>query len=379
MSYTKSTDFLAKDSLPLNNAAKYLKGSELDAEFEAIETADALNVKTTALGTGVETFLGTPSSANLAAAVTGETGTGALVFGTGPTLSAPVLGTPAGGTLTNCTGLPQAGTVGLTTADSPQFAAINVGDAADTTITRASAGVIAVEGSNVLLASGLGSVTQAYDATLAALAGALTAANKIPYATGLNTLGELDFKDEDNMASDSATAVPSQQSVKAYVTTSVAAITSATIGTPVNSTSGTSIDFTSIPAGTKMIVISGSGVSTNGTSDLIVQIGDSGGVETSGYSCPYNGFNGTTRGTATDGWHLHLAVAAASVYELHLILTLIDSSTNTWTGQGYGDPGGFRFECGGSKSLSATLDRVRLTTGTGVNTFDAGKVNILYI
>jgi hypothetical protein len=58
------------------------------------------------LGSGVETFLATPSSANLAAAVTGETGTGALVFAESPTLVAPALGTPASGTLTNCTGLP---------------------------------------------------------------------------------------------------------------------------------------------------------------------------------------------------------------------------------------------------------------------------------
>ena len=58
------------------------------------------------LGTGVATFLGTPSSANLAAAVTDETGTGALVFANTPTLVTPVLGTPTSGTLTNCTGLP---------------------------------------------------------------------------------------------------------------------------------------------------------------------------------------------------------------------------------------------------------------------------------
>ena len=57
----------------------------------------------TSLGSGVATFLGTPSSANLAAAVTGETGTGALVFATSPTLVTPVLGTPTSGTLSNCT------------------------------------------------------------------------------------------------------------------------------------------------------------------------------------------------------------------------------------------------------------------------------------
>lgn len=60
----------------------------------------------TSLGTGVATWLGTPSSANLAAAITDETGTGSLVFGTSPTLTTPILGTPTSGTLTNCTGLP---------------------------------------------------------------------------------------------------------------------------------------------------------------------------------------------------------------------------------------------------------------------------------
>jgi hypothetical protein len=57
----------------------------------------------TSFGTGVATFLGTPSSANLAAAVTDETGTGSLVFATSPTFVTPVLGTPTSGALTTCT------------------------------------------------------------------------------------------------------------------------------------------------------------------------------------------------------------------------------------------------------------------------------------
>lgn len=63
------------------------------------------------LGTGVATFLATPSSANLASAVTDETGSGSLVFGTSPTLTTPNLGTPSALTLTNATGLPTAGLV----------------------------------------------------------------------------------------------------------------------------------------------------------------------------------------------------------------------------------------------------------------------------
>jgi hypothetical protein len=73
------------------------------------------------LGTGVATFLATPSSANLAATVTGETGSGALVFGTSPTLVTPALGTPASGVLTNATGLPVGGISATGTPSSTTF------------------------------------------------------------------------------------------------------------------------------------------------------------------------------------------------------------------------------------------------------------------
>jgi len=67
----------------------------------------------TSFGTGIDTFLGTPSSANLAAAVTDETGSGALVFANSPTLVTPALGTPSALVLTNATGLPNASVIGL--------------------------------------------------------------------------------------------------------------------------------------------------------------------------------------------------------------------------------------------------------------------------
>jgi hypothetical protein len=81
------------------------------------------------LGSGVATFLATPSSANLAAAVTDETGTGALVFANSPTLVTPALGTPSSVTLTNATGLPvSTGISGLGTGIATALA-VNVGTA----------------------------------------------------------------------------------------------------------------------------------------------------------------------------------------------------------------------------------------------------------
>ena len=85
----------------------------------------------TSLGSGVATFLGTPSSANLAAAVTDETGSGALVFATSPTLVTPALGTPSSGTVTNLTGTASIninGTVGATTPTTGVFTALTVND-----------------------------------------------------------------------------------------------------------------------------------------------------------------------------------------------------------------------------------------------------------
>lgn len=153
-----------------------------------------------------------------------------------------------------------------------------------------------------------------------------------------------------------------------------------TLGTPVASTSGTAIDFTSIPAGTKRIVISFSGVSTNGTSPLTVQIGDSGGIETGSYNGGVCQFGGATANYAGGGFELSTANDAGATWRGHVTLTLENSSSNTWIATSVMTRGDSAVVSvgGGGKVLSATLDRVRVTTVGGANTFDNGEINIIY-
>ena len=108
----------------------------------------------TSLGTGIATWWGTPSSANLASAVTDETGSGSLVFATSPTLVTPVLGTPASGTLTNATGLPAAGVVGTAailgantfTALQTQAAGADIASATTLDLTAATGNTVIITG-----------------------------------------------------------------------------------------------------------------------------------------------------------------------------------------------------------------------------------------
>lgn len=152
-------------------------------------------------------------------------------------------------------------------------------------------------------------------------------------------------------------------------------------GAPVATTSGTTVDFTSIPAWAQRITIAVSGISTNGTSDIIVQIGDSGGIENTGYLGSVISTSGTTGADlVTTGFGVDRAHAASLALHGMLELVLLDASTNLWAYRSTVArvDAGQIFTAAGSKALSAALDRVRITTLGGVNTFDAGSVNILY-
>jgi hypothetical protein len=101
--YTKTTNFAAKDALTTGDPAKIVRGTEINTEFDNIATAVATKQDALSPAAGVAAFIATPTSANLATAVTDETGTGALVFANSPTLITPALGTPASGNLSNTT------------------------------------------------------------------------------------------------------------------------------------------------------------------------------------------------------------------------------------------------------------------------------------
>jgi hypothetical protein len=147
------------------------------------------------------------------------------------------------------------------------------------------------------------------------------------------------------------------------------------LGTAVNSTSGTAIDFTGIPSWARRVTVMFNGVSTNGTSSIIAQLGDSGGFETTGYvGSAHNGANAAVSFTA--GFPLTaLSNAASSVGGLAFICTL---GGNVWAGNAImGASGANNAQYGGAvKTLSDTLDRIRITTVNGTDTFDAGSINI---
>lgn len=150
-----------------------------------------------------------------------------------------------------------------------------------------------------------------------------------------------------------------------------------TLATSVASTSGTSIDFTGIPSWAKRVTIMLNGVSGSGTSIPIIQIG-SGSVETSGYIAAAARSGGAGTGQ-TIGFPLDNSSAAVDTRSGVYFLVLQTGSTWLVTGTGgLTSNSTLMTLVFGAKTITGTLDRVRLTTVNGTDTFDAGTVNILY-
>jgi len=147
--------------------------------------------------------------------------------------------------------------------------------------------------------------------------------------------------------------------------------------TYVTTTSGSSFDVTNIPSGVRRIVISFNGISLSGSDKYLVQLGDSGGIETSGYLSgnswvggPYPAFNSSTSGL--------LFGMTSSGYEFIGSMVIHNVTGNTWISHQAGSSGTYYTQVGGgAKTLSGELTQLRLTV-TGSNTFDQGGFAVFY-
>jgi hypothetical protein len=157
-------------------------------------------------------------------------------------------------------------------------------------------------------------------------------------------------------------------------------------GTAKASTSGTSIDFspvdgTGIPSWVKRVTVMFNGVSGSGSSPFAIQLGTSSGFDT---SSTYTG-SASYGGSGTTDWNSTSFRVSASGAQSNSVLysgfaSIVLLGSNTWCESGTlgAHSTNAASYSGGSKTLSGTLDRVRITTVNGTDTFDAGSINILY-
>jgi hypothetical protein len=155
-----------------------------------------------------------------------------------------------------------------------------------------------------------------------------------------------------------------------------------TLATAVASTSGTSIDFTSIPSWVKRITVMFDGVSTNGTALPLIRIG-AGSITTSGYLGTNSVIVTSAVGSAnfTTGFLIGVSPgnwSAATVVHGSIVLTLQTGTTWVCSGSVGNSTGVGLYITSGSHALGGTLDQVRITTSNGTDTFDAGTINIMY-
>jgi len=226
-------------------------------------------------------------------------------------------------------------------------------------------------------ATTLGNVTLT-NATVSSLSTAITVAQGGTGLTSTPANGALDIGNGTGFTRTTLTAGSGVSITNGAGSISIAATSSGiTSGTAVASTSGTSIDFTGIPSTVKRITVMFNSVSTNGSSNLMIQVGSSS-ISTSGYVSSGWTTN-TNNANSTAG--LLVTGTSASTYGWSGIALICLLSSNTWTfsaSTSYQATSAMSIGAGLSPALSGTLDRIRITTVNGTDTFDAGSINILY-
>lgn len=336
--YSRQNDFSVKDALPTGDANKKIKGSEVDAEFDAIVTSNNTKAdKVTSPTDGA--YLVQDSSGNLA-------DSGVVISSFADTVLDDADSDAARVTLdveTGTTGslkLPGGTTAQRDGTPATGYLRYN------STLTR----LEWYNGSDWVDAGGLaGLITTQGDLVRGGSGGA---AERV----ALGTVGQV-------LASDGTDAAWADRVVS---------------GTVQATTSGSHVDFTSLPSWVTTVILVVDASSLSGTDHILVQLGDSGGIETTGYVSDSNinvPGGAEVNANSTSGFVLYLGAAARAARAL---MTFVKVDTNDWVAGHVGTVGStFTVNGGGAKTLSDTLTQLRVTR-TGTDTFDAGQVNIVY-
>jgi hypothetical protein len=260
--------------------------------------------------------------------------------------------------------LPSGGTLGFTTLieGTILIAEMNFGGVKEHAICN-KAGGLQTDESNLISTTAIGTGSDSVNVWYST-----TARTDLPY----RIIGEINVTNTAGAWGDATKIQPAGGRALAY---------QMILATAQATTSGTSIDFTGIPSWAKRITIQMDEISTNGTTDKIIQLGDSGGVKVTGYKSTGTYFIASGNGIvqSTIGMLIGKTDSSGATVNAtgHMILTNISGST--WVASFVGE-GDYPMILSGSGrvTLTGTLDRIRLTTANGTDTFDAGSVNIMY-
>lgn len=410
--YTKATDFASKDALLSGNPAKVIKGTEIDTEFNNIAIAVATKAETAS-----PTFSGTPTAPTAAggtnntqiattafvtSAVTTERTTSATL--TNKTLTSPIV---SGLSLTDSSIVFEGSTADnfettLTVTDPTDDRTITFPDKTGTVALSSdlptnsslttSSGTYNIAGTTTLTVSltshgrTAGDVVYLNFTSGTAVDGNYTIATvvdansfTITHGTSITTSGNVSVSYSNKglvefiSADEALVGTSTSKAMTAAATKSLIDATSLVRATAQATTSGTEFDFTGIPSTVKRITVIFNEVSLDGSDNLLVQLGDAGGFETTGYVSSSS--TGGTTSTSTAGHIIRLSSSGNSAIGT---MTLVNISGNIWISSHTTARGGNESSVGGgSKTLSDVLTQVRITR-SGTNNFDAGSVNIIY-